>query len=287
MTSELFIIGAPRSGTNMLRDLICQFPGMCTWPCDEINYIWRYGNRSANHDELSAADVTSENESYIIEQFEKLRAYSECTTIVEKTCANSLRVDFVNAIFPQARFIFIVRNGLDAIPSMLLKSKKTPNILYLWNKAMYVPTSDFVFYLTRWCRDKLFSRDIGLLGPRFVGMHVMTKSGSEALEIYTEQWRQCVLQAARDLAKLHASRVYFLRYEDLVSHPNEALIGIARFMEVDLSRVNFEALSRTVSNTSVGKGTHSLNSEQANLVVSRIGDILENYNYDYRPLSGR
>ena len=33
------IIGAPRSGTNMLRDVLCDWPGVVTWPCDEINLI--------------------------------------------------------------------------------------------------------------------------------------------------------------------------------------------------------------------------------------------------------
>ena len=42
--SPLVIVGAPRTGTNLLRDLLTQLPGYGTWPCDEINYIWRHGN---------------------------------------------------------------------------------------------------------------------------------------------------------------------------------------------------------------------------------------------------
>ena len=38
------IIGAARSGTNMLRDVLTSLDGVDTWPCDEINYIWRHGN---------------------------------------------------------------------------------------------------------------------------------------------------------------------------------------------------------------------------------------------------
>ena len=38
----VIIIGAGRSGTNMLRDLLAQLPQFSTWPCDEINYIWRH-----------------------------------------------------------------------------------------------------------------------------------------------------------------------------------------------------------------------------------------------------
>ena len=51
---KLIIIGAPRSGTNMLRDLLCSIDGVGTWPCDEINYIWRHGNLKENTDEFKS-----------------------------------------------------------------------------------------------------------------------------------------------------------------------------------------------------------------------------------------
>ena len=50
--SDVVIIGAPRSGTNMLRDILSTFEGVATWPCDEINYIWRHGNMSYPSDEI-------------------------------------------------------------------------------------------------------------------------------------------------------------------------------------------------------------------------------------------
>ena len=35
--APVVIIGAPRSGTNMLRDVLVGVGGYATWPCDEIN----------------------------------------------------------------------------------------------------------------------------------------------------------------------------------------------------------------------------------------------------------
>ena len=40
----LIIIGAGRSGTNALRDALTTFSKISSWPCDEINPIWRHGN---------------------------------------------------------------------------------------------------------------------------------------------------------------------------------------------------------------------------------------------------
>ena len=42
--NPIIIIGAPRSGTNILRDTISSFNEVGTWDCDEIPYIWLYGS---------------------------------------------------------------------------------------------------------------------------------------------------------------------------------------------------------------------------------------------------
>ena len=38
----IIIIGAPRSGTNILRNTLTTFFEIGTWDCDEIPYIWLY-----------------------------------------------------------------------------------------------------------------------------------------------------------------------------------------------------------------------------------------------------
>src|SRR5262245_2527282 len=102
----VIIIGAGRSGTNMVRDLLTALPSCATWPCDEINYIWRYGNATFPTDELTAEHARPEVVRYIRRQFGHLARTTSAKWIVEKTCANSLRVDFVRAVVPEAKFIF-------------------------------------------------------------------------------------------------------------------------------------------------------------------------------------
>ena len=67
---DLIIIGAPRSGTNMLRDVLVRFPGVATWPCDEINYIWRHGNLRYPSDEFPAERADARVQRYIRAQFD-------------------------------------------------------------------------------------------------------------------------------------------------------------------------------------------------------------------------
>ena len=49
---NIIIIGAPRSGTNLLRNLLTAQDKFGSWPCDEINYIWRHHNINYCSDEF-------------------------------------------------------------------------------------------------------------------------------------------------------------------------------------------------------------------------------------------
>ena len=61
---NIFIIAPPRSGTNLLRDLLSSHPKISTWPCDEINLVWKYSNINKT-DELKILDINSKNKKYI------------------------------------------------------------------------------------------------------------------------------------------------------------------------------------------------------------------------------
>ena len=115
------IIGAPRSGTNMLRDILCKFDGVSTWPCDEINYIWRHGNLTYPSDELPYTLASSSVKKYIRKQFDWVAKNYDASIVIEKTCANSLRIPFVDKVIPEAKYIYIVRNGIDVTGSAKLR----------------------------------------------------------------------------------------------------------------------------------------------------------------------
>ena len=119
----IVIIGAGRSGTNMLRDVLTRFAGVVTWPCDEINYIWRHGNRAHPDDEFVPTMATPGVRRFVRGRFAAMASAapvvdrgtpSEASRfLVEKTCANSLRVSFVDAIVPEALYLYLVRDGRD------------------------------------------------------------------------------------------------------------------------------------------------------------------------------
>ena len=130
----------------MLRDVLTSFDGIVTWPCDEIPAVWRYGNLLREDDEFTRSQARSRTRRYIRRAFDKMARSPNTTHVVEKTCANTLRVGFVDEVLPQARFLHLIRDGRDAIPSAMKRWVAPLNIRYLAKKARFVPSGDVPYY---------------------------------------------------------------------------------------------------------------------------------------------
>ena len=193
---NVVIIGAARSGTNMLRDVLTSLDGVDTWPCDEINYIWRHGNIRWPNDEIPAERATAQVSAYVNRAFYDIRRSTGAATIVEKTCANSLRVPFVQRIVPDARYVFIVRDGVDAAVSASQRWSAALDLPYLAKKTRYVPVSDLPYYASRYAAarvHRLTSRErrLSTWGPRFDGMDDALAQ-HDLLTVCGLQWQRSV-----------------------------------------------------------------------------------------------
>ena len=149
--TPLIIIGSPRSGTNALRDSLTSLDDFGTWPCDEINGIWKYKNHSSGYDNLSEIDLSEASLKYIRNQFiNEWEALGRPKYLVEKTTANSLRPEFVYSIFPNAKYIYIARNGSEVVKSATKRwnGEFEHDLLKYWlDKIKYTPLSDLPYYL--------------------------------------------------------------------------------------------------------------------------------------------
>jgi hypothetical protein len=84
------IIGAALSGSNMVRDVLPQFPGVGTWACDGINYTWRHGNPLYPTHEFPPGFPRSEVGSCIQSCFNNTKNIPLMLWL-KKACANPLR----------------------------------------------------------------------------------------------------------------------------------------------------------------------------------------------------
>lgn len=285
MYKPVVIIGAPRSGTNMLRDFLVELPGVDTWPCDEINYIWRHGNISHKSDEFLPQVASQDICKYIRGQFNALQNKYHSNYIIEKTCANSLRIGFVNKVLPDAKYIFLIRDGLDVIGSAKLRWKAELDILYLLKKVRYVPWIDLPYYGFKYFGNrlaKIFSEDgrLRFWGPQLNDMDNLLKTYSLE-QVCAVQWQRCVEVSEFAFSQMAEDKVYRLRYEDFIINPSDeykkicAFIGLVQPDEEFLNKIK----SR-VSVSSIGKGRNALTQQQRDDVLPIISNTLKKYGYE-------
>lgn len=281
--SDVVIVGAPRSGTNMLRDILTSFEGVATWPCDEINYIWRHGNMSYPSDEIPRELAKPDIKKYIKQRFEEISEKYDSKVVVEKTCANSLRVPFVDAVLPDAKYIFIYRDGIDATGSAKERWTAQLDVPYILQKVKYVPKLDLPFYALRyfWARVyRLISREkrLAFWGPALSDMQAILRSHT-LNEVCAIQWQRCVDKAEEAFTCMPDDKVLRIRYEDFVRQPAEDLSKILKFVGTDADPEKIKEAVKGVSSSSLGKGRAALGEEEVDRLERLVGDTLERYGY--------
>jgi hypothetical protein len=276
---NIIIIGAARSGTNMLRDTLVKFDDFATWPCDEINYIWRYGLRSEKDDIFLNSQVTEEKRDYINKKFNWVRNKYNVTNVIEKTCANSLRVDYVNELVEDAKYVFIFRDPIDVVSSAEIRWKAKLDIKYILDKARFIPIKDLPYYASRYFLNrvkKFFNREkrLSYWGPKYRGFEEDAQSLT-ALEISAVQWMKSVESSEKSFLKMDKSKYIAIDYNEFVESPKEQLEKILEFLGCDIDEQEILESVSKVTNRSIGKGYKVLTEEELEKINSICGNKYE------------
>lgn len=275
----IIILGAARSGTNILRDTLCRLPGVGTWPCDEINYIWRHGNARYPTDEFTADMARPRVVDYIRTRFQWEADRQELERIVEKTCANTVRVEFVDQVVPEATYVVIVRDGLDVALSARERWTSSLPLRYSLRKIRYVPFSDVPYYAVRqlWNRLEQFldrEKRLRFWGPRFEGMDAALRE-RPLEEVCALQWARSVERTEDALSKISPERVVRVRYEDLALEPRQELARVLDALAIDSHPGVVEEMSTMISPNSVGRGRREFSATQRRRLTKIIEPAME------------
>lgn len=280
----IVIIGAPRSGTNMLRDVLASLPGVATWPCDEINLIWKHGNMHIDSDELRREHATTEVRSYVRRAFDRISRQRHADRVVEKTCANSLRVGFVDEILPDARYIYIVRDGRDAAVSAAKRWRAPVDLAYTFRKARYAPLSDVPLYASRFVRNRVHrirssENHLASWGPRFAGIDAALQHQS-LIEVCALQWQRCVDLADSQFAAIDEGRICRIAYEDFIREPVDRLAIICQAVQVAADPHDLRAAVRHVTQANVGKWRNEVTPSERVALEASLGETLARHGYE-------
>jgi hypothetical protein len=232
-----------------------------TWPCDEINPIWRRYHPHYPHDELPAELADARVQAYLRGAFAR-RARCGGKVVLEKTCANTLRVEYVDRALPDACYVYVVRDGCDAVASALRRWTSGVALSYVLKKARYVPWQVWPQYAARFAAARIYRRfspqgRVRTWGPVFAGMPQMLRE-RPLLEVVAAQWRRCVTRAEQALERIDAARVHRVRYEDLVARPIAELEQLLRAVGVVMPTSRLHEVAGRVRGESVGKWRREL-----------------------------
>lgn len=200
----VFIIGAPRSGTSLLYSILRTSSRLANWP-GEAHEVWEADYHPAlrgwDSNELTADDPTPTAAARIKRRF--YLAVGSNRRLIDKTPRNSLRVPFIQKLFPDASYIFLKRDGRDNTNS-LINAWRTPRYrTYRLPQPHSIPGVDpqwwkFVLY-PGWRED--------VRGP---------------LELVcAKQWVASNRGALEASVDIEPDRWTDVRYEDLVDRPED------------------------------------------------------------------
>ena len=239
LEKPIIILGAPRSGTTMLGDLIGQHPMLAK--SVEPRLIWRWGNDRGS-DMLKPERATTKVKKHIRSAFAKFVREQNKKRLLEKTPSNSLRPEFVHAIFPDAKFVHVMRHGLDSVLSLrhmtqchahgiknIAKGRLRQRLSELeWNRLHH-----YAIEFSRRVAPPAIRSVIGHnpWGPRVPGIHSLMKE-LDPLEVAAIQWRMCVETTHSFGKNIPKEQFFEFRLEDM---SRKVLENLLKFTELENS----------------------------------------------------
>ena len=226
----IFILGTGRSGTTILGIVLSMHREVgylnepkAIWhlihPHEDI--IGNYSQTDAKY-RLTAEDVTDEMHQRAVQMFGAYLTATCSKRLVDKYPELIFRVDFVRALFPDARFIFLVRNGWDTCHSIATWSKRL-GVQVNGKRHDWWGIDDRKWQLLV---EQLVKTDLMFSGIANEVKHFERHLDRAAVEwILTMQEGLHLMQASSDC-------IHLIRFEDLTSEPDEVLAALCNFCEL-------------------------------------------------------
>ncbi|MFN2263558.1 MAG: sulfotransferase family protein [Anaerolineales bacterium] len=242
----IFLFGNTRSGTTIVQKVIATHPDVVGWY--EPNALWLYPDPGRIHDEFETIDATDKAKRFIRSRFLRYQKQSGNRQVMEKTPQNILRIPYVHEIFPEATFLFIVRNPFSFISSVEYKWQRPVTGRGIIRRLKDTPVNTLPYWVRRYV-DQQFNKRIlrrkylSIWGPRYKGIQEDLQE-SDQLTIIARQWAIPSKKAEKDMAGFAEGQILRLKYEDFVDNPLSNLDQICAHcgleMSADMARATTE-----------------------------------------------
>ena len=217
----MFIVAAPRSGSTLLFETLATSRGVYTLG-GEGHFVFEGlpalqpaeggvdSNRltAVNVDDMVRLHVERSIAERLIDVDRKPVKADDALRFLEKTPKNVLRIPFLDALFPDARFIFLWREPLANVSS----------IIEAWRSGKFKTYTGLVGFDGPWSL---------LLPPGWRDLR-----GKPLEDIAAFQWASANRIALDDLSVLPANRWRSVRFETFLHHPERVARELCAFADV-------------------------------------------------------
>jgi len=264
--SPIFIVGAPRSGTNVFYRTMARHPDLA-WisnitkkmPNSEVLtrtlMLFRSDHRPSEGNNIWQKFITDEDESLSREQAtpaarrylhkivqNHLRFFSK-PRFLNKCPGNSVRIDFLREIFPDAVFIHLIRDGRAAAYSIMHSRLKHAGSYWSvkppgWRNLLGLPL----------------------------------------VEACALQWKMIVEAVLQSAAKLPPEQYLAVKYEDFVARPAEILNQVAAKCDLLWRQDRLHAITGGMENRNFKWQTEMRAADKATL-NRLLGDFMQQLGY--------
>ena len=236
LSKPVIVLSAPRAGSTLLFEQLARADGFWTVGGESHGILRAFPGLRAQNDELDSGRldagharpdvVTALRDCFLMllrnhrgEPFLRIppEHRPDVITLLEKTPRNALNVPFLNAVFPDAQFIYLYRDARQNVASLI----------EAWTVGLQ--TGRFVTFrnLPGWDR----SAWCFLLPPGWRSM-----IGKSVAEIAAFQWAETNRIVLEDLKALGRDRWCAISYDELVTNPGAAIRRLAEFSGVEAPR---------------------------------------------------
>ena len=225
--SPVFIIGCGRSGTTILGNTLSNHPKIKY--LNERRDLWHRAypefdiwNENTQNPKLYAdkKDAISKKNNLLRHLFFREQVLGNSIILLEKLPINNFRLEFLNASFPDAKYIYLTRNGLEVSKSIEKRIQKRN-----W------------FGGEKYELLKKYSSDNNIL--------FKTKINSDK-EKGMWEWKLSIEESNRFFRKENKGNFIHLSYQDFIDSPSKKIKDILDFFKLDYTENWINKISENI-----------------------------------------
>lgn len=293
----VFIIGSPRSGTTILENILNCHPEVAEWY--EPYYVWEKYFPPKENDIWQEVYLNEKVKRAIYKEFSIYNKKSKKRIVLDKSPGHSFNVRIIHNIFPEAKWIHILRDGRDVTLSikkewdkraLIVKKKDVRGLLqvavtmmkrqscwrYRFMALLHELRSNMSLNPLKYLNKSKWDGKAGW-GPRFKGWKKYLQAHS-SFEFNAMQWVKSVEAVQYNWQILPEKDKIEIRYEDLLIFPEATLTKVIDILEVNMPSNFLEMIPRLKSNN-VHRWQKEFTPEQLRTIKPILSPLLNDLGY--------